>query len=66
MYSVQNNLSTIGQYIVLTGLGLEKFKQDLKAISNIYEFFQSETPGANFGDFKTLILHNLECVKIGN
>ena len=65
-YRVQGNLSAIGQYIVITGLGLHQFKMCTDAIRNITEFFKAETVGGDFVPFKTLTKHNMECLKVSS
>ena len=63
---VTGNPSIIGQYILVTGLGLKAFDDAIQALGNIHGLFAADAVCGNLQQFSTVEKHGFDCIKITN
>ena len=66
MHSLTKFPSSMGQRIILAGLGLQKFDEALAAISNINDMFEGEVPEGQFQPLETAAFEGFTCLRFAN
>ena len=58
--------TAVGQYVVITGLGLDEFKNAITAVENIHSLFRAEADIGELAPFSRQVVHGYDALKISN